>query len=606
MPVALKQFYRTIQRRFSNLNIFHKLIIAFMFVIALPTAILYYFSLATTREIIIKQVCGDTLNSIELVANSVNYELKKMISVALYVNHDQNIKEIINQQPASWANAKTRNLYQLERINKVSGILENIAFTTMGTRCYMTVITQDGAKITNWPLDAVSEDDYFKDYTFEAFHEKDNRLLWRSLEPNYVRSNAQFEPYVLTLATVITDSWWRKEYGIFVISVPGNEFNKIISPLDPQQQRVMLDEKGLVISSSNPRWLNRTFSSIHQAEFPDNRKGYFIFKDRRGAKSIITYATIANMNWRVVNIRSYASLTAQLNKTTDRLLLVNLLCLAIFFGISSFIARSISAPLKKLTQRMLHFDLDEAPAGPLPERKDEVGILERSFLVMKENIHALVQENQAKERKKKDAELKALQAQIRPHFLFNTLNAVRWAALNNNPQKAATMVLLLTKLLKMTLVKGEEFIPLALEIENLQSYAEIFRLRHGTQFELLCELDEEILQYRIPRLLLQPLVENAIIHGFENLKSGGVIRINARKSECQIVITIRDNGKGIADHPLPQEGKKDLKFSGMGIQNVAERIKLYYGEEYGLKLSSEPGRGTTIEVTLPVPAEEAE
>ena len=607
MPVAIRRFMQTVQRKFSDLNIFHKLIIAFMIVIALPTAILYYFSLATTREIIVKQVCGDTLNSIELVANSVNYELKKMISVALYVNQDQNIKEIINQKPPQPANVKMRNLYQLERINKLSSILENIAFTTMGTRCYMTILTQDGEKFTNWPLDAVSEEDYFRSYSLADFAKKDHRLLWKSLEKNYVQSAAQFEPYVLTLATAITDNWWRRQYGLFLISVPETEFNKLIAPIDPEQQRMILDETGRIISSSNPKWLDKPFKQIYRTDFPDEAKGYFVFAGNHRAKYIITYATLDNMNWRVVNIRPYSSLTMALGKVTGRLLLTNLLCLAIFFGIASLIARSISAPLKRLTQRMLHFDLNEAPGASFPERHDEVGILERSFQVMKGDIQVLIQENRAKERKKKDAELKALQAQIRPHFLFNTLNAVRWAALNNNPQKAATMVLLLTKLLKMTLVKGDELIPLAQEIENLHSYAQIFRLRHATQFELICDLDEEILQYKVPRLLLQPLVENAIIHGFENLKTGGKITITSVKREQQIFLYIRDNGKGFVADALPKESKlSDLKFSGMGIKNVAERIKLYYGEEYGLNVASEAGKGTTIEVVLPRPAMESD
>lgn len=603
MSVTTKELFQAVQRRLGDLNIFHKLIIAFVFVIIFPTSILYYFSLTITREIIIKQVCGDTLNSIELVANSVSYELKKMISVALYVNQDQNIKDILSQTPPLPGTSvgqpqNALNLFKLDRINKISAILQNIAFTTMGTKCYMTLITASGEKITNWPYEMMNEEAYFKNYSSKTFGAHHNELIWKSIEKNYVQEARQFEPYVLTLATAITDNWWRKQYGMFLISVPINEFNKLIAPLDSLQQRVMVDQSMIVIASSNPDWLNKPFQSIFPTEIPDDANGYFIFKGNE--KLILTYSKIANMNWRVINIRPYASLTKELNKTTNRLLLINLICLVIFFGISSMIARSISSPLKRLTQRMLHFDLNETSQEPLSQRRDEVGILERSFHVMKDNISVLIAENQIKERKKQAAELKALQAQIRPHFLFNTLNAVRWAALNNNPQKAATMVLLLSKLLKMTLVKGDEMIPLALEIENLQSYAEIFRLRHGTQFELTCTLDREILQYKIPRLLLQPLVENAIIHGFANLKAGGQITISNLKKDGLLILLIRDNGKGIAAAtPSDPTATGDLKFSGMGISNVAERIKLYYGDAYGLIINSLPGVGTTIEVTLP-------
>ena len=136
---------------------------------------------------------------------------------------------------------------------------------------------------------------------------------------------------------------------------------------------------------------------------------------------------------------------------------------------------------------------------------------------MRNNIKMLMQDNMDKERKKRDAELKSLQAQISPHFLFNTLNAVRWAAINNNTKKAADMVFALSNLLRMTVVKGNELITVEEEIENLKNYTAIFQMRHSIEFQLTCDIEEDIKQYKIPKLLLQPLVENAIIHGFEGI-----------------------------------------------------------------------------------------
>ena len=196
--------------------------------------------------------------------------------------------------------------------------------------------------------------------------------------------------------------------------------------------------------------------------------------------------------------------------------------------------------------------------------------------------------------------MKALQAQISPHFLFNTLNAVRWAAINNNAKKAADMVLALTNLLRMTIVKGDELITVEEEIENLKNYSAIFQMRHSIEFQLHCDIEEDIRQYGIPKLLLQPLVENAIIHGFEGIVTGGVIEITGMKRDGFVVISVKDNGVGISpDSGLKVEDTRKLKFSGIGIRNVDERIKLYFGEKYGLRLASTEGKGTSAEVWLP-------
>jgi two-component system, sensor histidine kinase YesM len=249
---------------------------------------------------------------------------------------------------------------------------------------------------------------------------------------------------------------------------------------------------------------------------------------------------------------------------------------------------------------MLKTDLDSSYIEIANTRRDEIGILEGSFNIMRNNIKMLMQDNMDKERKKRDAELKSLQAQISPHFLFNTLNAVRWAAINNNTKKAADMVFALSNLLRMTVVKGNELITVEEEIENLKNYAAIFQMRHSIDFKLTCDLADDIKKYKIPKLLLQPLVENAIIHGFEGISSGGLIEITGNKKEGFVILCVEDNGAGMEiNSTLKEEDLSKFKFSGIGVYNVDERIKLYFGEKYGLNIISSVGEGTVVEVRLP-------
>jgi len=522
--------------KISDMNIFRKLIITFIIIIFVPFTISFYVFQKTANDMTVGQISSETSNSIELASNSIDSLLKKMASIALYVNDDESIKELIIQE------------------------MDELEEPTPSNR--------------------------------------ENGLIWKGIEKNYIESDAGLHPYVLTLVKNIYNNSGEKQYGTIIISVPEDEVSRLVTTENQLQKRVILDKNLVVISSTVKGWLNKPFKSIRDCEFPEEPKGYFMIDDIKGDKSVISYNTVGN--WKVVDIKSYNDITKQLGNVRNRLLIINAIFLLGFLCISALIARNISKPLRKLTRLMLKTDLESSYGDHIGKRYDEIGILEESFNVMRTNIKTLMQDNLEKERKKRDAELQSLQAQISPHFLFNTLNAVRWAAINNNVKKAADMVLALSNLLRMTIVKGDELITVEEEIENLKNYSAIFQMRHSVEFQLHCSIDEEIRKYRIPKLLLQPLVENAIIHGFEGKVTDGVIDITGVKRDGFVILCVKDNGVGIkTDSGLKGENAGKLKFSGIGIKNVDERIKLYFGEKYGLKLTGHEGKGTSAEVWLP-------
>ncbi|MCL6547651.1 MAG: sensor histidine kinase, partial [Alicyclobacillus sp.] len=214
--------------------------------------------------------------------------------------------------------------------------------------------------------------------------------------------------------------------------------------------------------------------------------------------------------------------------------------------------------------------------------------------------------NQVEEegRRKRQAELAALQAQINPHFLYNTLNGVRWLVLmGEEPARVGQVITSLVKLLQNTLGKDEEFHPLAEEIELVKSYLTIQEMRYRDKFKVEYALDAEVMKAPIPRLILQPLVENAIFHGIEPGKRPGTIRIAACKDTGRLRIEVSDDGVGIPSEILSNLFTGDQKprksFSGIGLRNVHERIQLLYGNEYGLRVESERGHGTRIIMLLP-------
>ena len=206
----------------------------------------------------------------------------------------------------------------------------------------------------------------------------------------------------------------------------------------------------------------------------------------------------------------------------------------------------------------------------------------------------MIQKNNEEKEKQRIAELKALQAQINPHFMYNALDAIIWHAKLKNQEYLADMVYELATFFKISLHKGENFIYVWEEIKHVESYVKIEQMRFPNLFEIHYRIQEDILQTKILKIILQPLVENAIKHGFEYIESGGVITIVGYSDGDDLVFEIEDNGAGMKFDPLSVA----YTSNGYGIKNVHERLVLEYGQGYGLTFYSEEGKGTRVVVRL--------
>jgi len=289
-----------------------------------------------------------------------------------------------------------------------------------------------------------------------------------------------------------------------------------------------------------------------------------------------------------------------MNAVRINLLLLNGLAIAAFIVIAAIIAHQISKPLRRLAIEMIKTDITKPLKGKRSGSYNEIDVLQASYYEMLERNRDLLQNNIENEREKREAEIKALQAQISPHFLFNTLNSIRWAAFNNNNKKVVDMIVTLSNLLRMTIVNGDEFITLETEIGNLKDYIAIFQMRQEAEIVFESNIPNELKTYPVPKLLLQPIIENSLIHGFGETEGHGTITITAKKLDDGICIAISDNGIGMdmgeVKSKMPNKGPV---FLGIGVNNVDERIKLNFGEQYGLEIESAIGEGTTARLFLP-------
>ncbi|TBL71449.1 cache domain-containing sensor histidine kinase [Paenibacillus thalictri] len=378
-----------------------------------------------------------------------------------------------------------------------------------------------------------------------------------------------------------------------------------------QGELLLLDSRGTVLSGGNKQRLGQRWETL----FPGSQTGdmagtYGAYTYGEGhGKSTVLYNRIPDLSWTLVGLVPY-----ELYSKENRyiwLLTGSAVSLATVLtaGLILFFVRKVTKPLKVLKRLLVKIDPDE----PMPlyqfESPDEVGQLVGSYNQLGEHIKRLKEKLIRMESRKKEADIRALQSQINPHFLYNTLSSVHWTALMRGEQKIADMVGALSDFLRFSLNKGKDFCPVMQEINHVKNYAVIQSIRFPDRFTVSYDIDPQIYKFPMLKLLLQPLVENAMIHGVQKLKRHGTIYISAVKESGGLHFHVQDDGIGMEEETLARL-KADLSrplgdehndLSGSyGLRNVNERLQLHYGSLAHLTVESQAGQGTRVSFMIPV------
>jgi two-component system sensor histidine kinase YesM len=277
------------------------------------------------------------------------------------------------------------------------------------------------------------------------------------------------------------------------------------------------------------------------------------------------------------------------------------------------LSQGISRPINRLMAFMQRAESGDLTTRYWGDRMDEVGMLGRSFNSMLTKINDLMSFAERQEKQKREAELRTLQAQIKPHFLYNTLDTIHWMSRKQGAEQVAEMVEALSKLFRIGLSKGSEFIPLAEEFEHVRSYLQIQKHRYKDKLQFALELDPQIAHVPVLKVILQPIVENAIYHGVKERRGPGAISVKGCRSDDLVMLTVTDDGVGMDERKLalireklnsPAESNPGAASAGYGLSNVQSRLLLTYGKpEYGIHVDSRAGTGTTVTIVYPIQQE---
>lgn len=297
----------------------------------------------------------------------------------------------------------------------------------------------------------------------------------------------------------------------------------------------------------------------------------------------------------------------------NRLVVIYFILLPCVIGFSIAAAWTISAsiyiPIKKLQDLTTTITKNDLQALVSRENVDEITELGLSFNIMTSKIRELLDAKVREQENLKKAELKALQAQINPHFLYNTLDTIVWMAEANKTDQVIEIVRALSSFFRIALSRGKDWIPIRQEIEHVRNYLYIQKIRYRDILDYELDIDEDILEGTILKLTMQPLAENALYHGIKNKRNGGTIRVSAHRADGnRVLLEVQDDGVGCTPYKLAKIQERLDEDSdvisqteqGFGLVNVNKRIKLYYGEQYGLSIDSQYQEGTRVTVTIPL------
>ena len=350
-------------------------------------------------------------------------------------------------------------------------------------------------------------------------------------------------------------------------------------------------------------------NEIYSGRFNEDNKYAATLKDGitvenlSGKNLTLNVRTIGYTGWKLVGVTPSAALGIDGIKFRFFVLFVADLFLFLLAMINAFISDKISNPIKRLDGSVREIESGNLDVEILPSGSYEVEHLGKSIKNMLGRIKVLMSDLVAEHNAKRKSEFDTLQSQINPHFLYNTLDIIVWMIENENSDKAVNIVTALAKFFRISLSKGKNIITVKDEVEHVRNYLMIQNMRFKNRFEYSIDVDEKVLSYSSLKLMLQPLVENAIYHGMEFMDGDGEIDVKVFKEDDSLYFTITDNGLGMSEDMVETLLSKDFvsskKGSGIGVKNVNERIKLYFGSEYGLKVESEPDEGTKITIHLP-------
>ena len=411
-------------------------------------------------------------------------------------------------------------------------------------------------------------------------------------------------PWVITLSRAINNFHDKEEKGVLFVDLNYSVIRTLCeeSSVGRKGYIFILDAEGNIVYHPQQQQLYNELQTEYIQEVKNCKSEYLELGEGEEAR-LYTVSRSEKTGWTVVSCSYISELLKRSDQAQRIYLLIAVVLIIVTLIISKIVSRGITQPIQKLKQSMALVQEGDFQAGNVEsDSNNEIGSLTETFNVMTRRIQELMEEIISEQKAKRKSELKALQSQINPHFLYNTLDSIIWMAEGKKNEEVVLMTASLARFLRQNISNEEEEILICQEMEYCKNYLTIQKMRYQDKLEFEIQMEPAIGNEKIIKLVLQPLIENAIYHGLKYKESKGFLLIKGYEQDGNILFEIQDNGVGMNEETMQHIFEKhtvNYRSNGVGVYNVQKRIQLTYGPEYGISYTSVQGEGTTAVVKIP-------
>ena len=549
-------------------------------------------SMKFTNTSIFENSSEYTHTIIQQMNQNIDSYIDYMENIAYLISSNEDVQDYLFDEKID-NEGRYRILNQFQTILDSRSDIRNVGIISKNGR----MLINDGSKSVHQDLDLNTQEWY------ATALEKPNGPILTSSHVQHIISGER--PWVITLSRGIRDrSGSGEKEGVFFIDLNYSAISELCdqSTVGTKGYAFILDAKGNIVYHPQQQQLYNELQTENISLIMDTDEDTVLTGTGNDGK-LYSISRSEKTGWTVVDCTNVKELLSKSRQAQSVYVLTAIILVIVALLFSRFMARSITLPIQKLRDSMKKVqEGDFSVSDVVVDSKNEIGSLTKSFDVMTHRIHELMEQNVHEQEEKRKSELKALQSQINPHFLYNTLDSIIWMAEGKKNEEVVLMTASLARLLRQSISNEDEVVPIANEVEYARGYLTIQKMRYKDKLEFQIDVDSSILYIPLIKLVLQPIIENAIYHGLKYKESKGLLIVKGFMKDGNAVLQVIDDGVGMDEETLAHiydKHKVNYHSNGVGVYNVQKRLKLYYGDDYGITYESEKGKGTTATITIP-------
>jgi len=574
----------TLKRIFKNLSLLHKLLVMFIAVTIIPLIFITIFFYDRTEKRLLELTYENMYSSNQQISSNVNAQLDSLRQISSMIYTDETLQVYLTK-------AHTSEISFVEAYRYIDGLLysmltANNNLSSINLYVYNTTLPEDGLFLKH-----ITPDILAPQFLFQLHQTYGNNIFSNVIQDKDGKN-------VIYLGRILNYNTQNQIYGMVTIGLSEELLYRLIEKEEQNKSVYLLNEKNEIISASDKSLLNLPFSEAIGPELSSNQEVVTI----NDHPALLVYNTMFH-GWKTVSLTPLDEIMRSSRITALQIVVIALFSLVLSILMIVVIAEYLTRRLRKLNLQAAQIEQGNFILTPDDFSKDEIGQLRVAFNEMSTRLKDLIEKLYVKEIAKRDAELYALQSQINPHFLYNTLSGISSLAIQNGDVEVSQIVNHLARFYQTSLNMGDQYITLEKELALTKHYLAIQHMRFESSFMVRWEIDESLYAQEIIKLLLQPFVENTINHAMDDAHKCLNIDIRVYQSVHvgvpALLLEVEDDGCGMSSERLENLLVSESK-AGYGIKNVHERVQLAYGKNYGVTIHSEAGRGTKIIITLPL------